>query len=267
MAKKSDTRTLEIKTLDELVAEARRLLDEGYRSGGNWTLGQACGHVSDWLRFPMDGYPKMGIFMKVVMKTMQVDVGGDVWLRNSLLVSRFQRGSPTMPDTVPAADGLADTEGGYTFRRSRNSISWLPRTMGGVSVVWRMGQSGTRKNPCDARRSSFELFASQFVEPCLASFRVQPLSCNPCRVSPQTSRLQNLSVSGILSVSGMLCRAYKGIGQRLMPCISPEESPRAAVRDSPKTSGNGAPACSFSGRARGRHRSSLKKTTPRVTPH
>jgi hypothetical protein len=54
-------RTLRFESLDQLQAEADRLV-EAERSGrlrrlGNWTLGQALGHVAGWIEFGYTAYP------------------------------------------------------------------------------------------------------------------------------------------------------------------------------------------------------------------
>src|SRR5688500_10147814 len=54
-------RTLHFNTLDETLADAERLV-AAEREGtltrcGNWTLGQALGHLATWANFALDGYP------------------------------------------------------------------------------------------------------------------------------------------------------------------------------------------------------------------
>ena len=54
-------RMLRFKTIDEALAEAERLVAaerEGrLQRAGNWTLGQALGHLATWAGFAFDGYP------------------------------------------------------------------------------------------------------------------------------------------------------------------------------------------------------------------
>ena len=54
-------RKLRFDTIDAALAEAQRLADAEragrLRSCGNWTLGQAIGHLATWANFAFDGYP------------------------------------------------------------------------------------------------------------------------------------------------------------------------------------------------------------------
>jgi Protein of unknown function (DUF1569) len=61
--KVKDRRKLRFESFDGAVRDAE-MLAEAERRGtlrttGNWTLGQAIGHVAAWARFPFDGYPPM----------------------------------------------------------------------------------------------------------------------------------------------------------------------------------------------------------------
>lgn len=51
-------RTLSFASLDEAVRDAEMLLAKGYDKAGQWSLGQCCGHLANWLSYPMDGFPK-----------------------------------------------------------------------------------------------------------------------------------------------------------------------------------------------------------------
>lgn len=57
----TDCRDLSFRSVDEAIADAERLVsaDEAgrLRRLGNWTLGQALGHVAAWATYPYDGYP------------------------------------------------------------------------------------------------------------------------------------------------------------------------------------------------------------------
>src|SRR5687767_14780046 len=54
-------RKLRFETIDDALAEAERLVAaerEGrLQRAGNWTLGQALGHLAAWANFAFDGYP------------------------------------------------------------------------------------------------------------------------------------------------------------------------------------------------------------------
>jgi hypothetical protein len=51
-------RSLSFDSLDAAVADAEKLLAGGYEKHGQWSLGQVCGHLANWLGYAMDGFPK-----------------------------------------------------------------------------------------------------------------------------------------------------------------------------------------------------------------
>ena len=58
-----DRRALQFETVDDVLRDAE-LLAEAARRGtlrvaGNWSLGQALGHLATWVNMPFDGYPEM----------------------------------------------------------------------------------------------------------------------------------------------------------------------------------------------------------------
>lgn len=72
----TNVRSLAFKTVDDAMAEAESLV-QAEREGrlerlGNWTLGQALGHLAAWASYPYEGYPSkppavirwLGRFMK-----------------------------------------------------------------------------------------------------------------------------------------------------------------------------------------------------------
>ena len=67
-------RQLKFNNFDELMAEVNLLKDRGYVSNGNWNLSQTCGHLAEWMRFPMDGFPVPPLPIKVIMWLMKVTV-------------------------------------------------------------------------------------------------------------------------------------------------------------------------------------------------
>ncbi len=58
-----DRRRLRFEALDEAVRDAEMMADAerggSLRATGNWSLGQAVGHLAFWARAPFDGYPAM----------------------------------------------------------------------------------------------------------------------------------------------------------------------------------------------------------------
>jgi hypothetical protein len=102
-------RELKYANFDEMLADVDSLLRHGYQSHGNWTLGQACGHVADWMRFPMDGFPSPPLFMRGMFAVMRW-TGMTKKMAQKILTEGFKPGLPTAPDTVPGP-AFSDEEG------------------------------------------------------------------------------------------------------------------------------------------------------------
>jgi hypothetical protein len=74
----SARRQLRFDTIDAALAEAERLVaaerDGRLRSCGNWTLGQALGHLATWANFALDGYPdaiRPPLPVRVILRLMR----------------------------------------------------------------------------------------------------------------------------------------------------------------------------------------------------
>jgi hypothetical protein len=52
-------RELRFDRLAEAVRDAELLLSHGHDRLGRWSLGQCCGHLANWLTYPLDGFPKL----------------------------------------------------------------------------------------------------------------------------------------------------------------------------------------------------------------
>ena len=92
-----------------MMAEVHALIDKGYISHGTWTLGQACSHVADWMRFPLDGFPKPPVLIRAMMWAMKKTVGPG--MKRNILANGFKGGMPTAPITVPRPDEVTDQQG------------------------------------------------------------------------------------------------------------------------------------------------------------
>ena len=55
-SKAQQPRALHFDDLDQIVAEAERLSERGYRMHGHWTLGQVCAHVAILMECSLDGF-------------------------------------------------------------------------------------------------------------------------------------------------------------------------------------------------------------------
>ncbi len=103
-----DKRSLAFANFEEMMAEVHLLLEGGYRSNGNWSLAQACIHIADWMRFPIDGFPKPPLPMRMLFWVMKMTVGPG--MKRKILAEGFTGGMPTAPETVPEPDSLTDSE-------------------------------------------------------------------------------------------------------------------------------------------------------------
>jgi hypothetical protein len=97
-------RELAFRDLDAAVQDARSLHCGGYVQAGNWDLAQVCGHLADWMRFPLDGFPKPPLPIGLMLWSMRHAVGRRM-LRKILQSGSMSAGGPTMPETVPQPGG------------------------------------------------------------------------------------------------------------------------------------------------------------------
>ncbi len=109
-------RQLNYKNFDDMMADVRTLHSGGYSRHGSWTLGQACGHVAEWMRFPLDGFPKPPLPMRGIFWFMRT-TGMAKRMANKILAEGFTGGMPTAPDTVPDAEQLTDEQGVERLRQ------------------------------------------------------------------------------------------------------------------------------------------------------
>jgi hypothetical protein len=104
MTDKPQRRPLQFNDLDEVVRDAENLQAQGYDQAGTWDLAQCCTHLSEWLRFPVEGFPRMPAPIRAVFWVLRKTVG-----RKKLLTylndRSFPAGKPTMPETVPPPGG------------------------------------------------------------------------------------------------------------------------------------------------------------------
>ncbi|GAB5406372.1 MAG: DUF1569 domain-containing protein [Aureliella sp.] len=102
---KAKTRAREIRyqDLDEMIADADQLLSGGYQQHGNWTLAQVAGHVADWARFPMDGFPTPPAPLRLVFWTLR-KLGVADRMAKQIKENGFKPGIATAPQTVPPSD-------------------------------------------------------------------------------------------------------------------------------------------------------------------
>ena len=93
-----EPRKLRFDSLDAVGGELDALLN-GYTSVGSWNLGQVCGHLEQWMSFPMDGFPSAPFPISTMLWLMKTTIG-KAQLKK-VLSDGFKAGMPTMPKTVP----------------------------------------------------------------------------------------------------------------------------------------------------------------------
>jgi hypothetical protein len=102
-------RELVFQSLDEAVVDAKLLLANGYEKQGNWSLGQCCGHLANWISYPMDGYPSVPLLLRPLVWVMRQTVGKS-FRKQMLEGGTMDAQLRTIPESVPAADA-DDTQG------------------------------------------------------------------------------------------------------------------------------------------------------------
>ncbi|MCA9229302.1 MAG: DUF1569 domain-containing protein [Planctomycetales bacterium] len=113
-------RQLAFKNYEEMMVEVHALIASGYICNGNWTLSQACGHIADWMRFPIDGFPNPPLLMRMIFWVMKHTVGPG--MRRKILAEGFRGGMPTAPDTVPKPDAMTDSEAAELLQQTIDRV-------------------------------------------------------------------------------------------------------------------------------------------------
>jgi hypothetical protein len=101
-------RLLKFADFEQLNDDIETLLSTGYQANGNWNLAQTLTHIANWMRYPLDGFPKPPIFIQPIFWLMKVTVGGRI--KRQILAEGFKGGMPTAPQSVPTADEKSDQE-------------------------------------------------------------------------------------------------------------------------------------------------------------
>ncbi len=102
-------RKLNFENLDAIMTEVHALQENGYISHGNWSLAQASGHIAQWMRYPLDGFPVPPIPMRLIFWVMKKTVAPG--MKRKILAEGFKGGLPTAPDSVPKPDAMSDAQG------------------------------------------------------------------------------------------------------------------------------------------------------------
>ena len=105
MSDKPQRRQLQFATLDDAVRDAENLLAKGYEKAGTWDLAQVAGHVANWMSYPLDGYPRTPLPIRLMLGMARLVAGRRLFERT--VRQGFKAGSPTVPESVPAVGGDA----------------------------------------------------------------------------------------------------------------------------------------------------------------
>jgi hypothetical protein len=99
-------RPLAFDSLDDLVRDAEHLSAVGYDKAGKWDLAQACGHLSEWFRYQIDGFPKAPLLIRPMLWLVR-NTFGPAAGRRAFAAGNMRPGIPTVPQSVPASGGDA----------------------------------------------------------------------------------------------------------------------------------------------------------------
>ena len=101
-------RKLKYANFDAMMSDVELLMENGYTSHGNWNLSQSARHVGEWMRFPMDGFPKPPLLIGMIMWVMKITVVPR--MKRKIFDEGFKGGIPTAPETVNQPDAFSDAE-------------------------------------------------------------------------------------------------------------------------------------------------------------
>jgi hypothetical protein len=102
-------RKLDLRSIDAALREVERLHTGGWRRVGQWSLAQACDHLTTSVRYSLEGFPGKGNWaIKFFL--------GPVLRWNYLRTRHIPAGFPTHPDAAPRPE-LDETESVERFRQ------------------------------------------------------------------------------------------------------------------------------------------------------
>ncbi len=118
MSEPKGRRLLEFRDLDDVARDAETLHAGGYDRVGNWDLAQVCGHLAEWLRYPVEGFPRPPLPIRAMLWGMRKTIGPRA-MRKVLDARAFPEGGPTMRQTIPAPGG----DEGAAVERLRQAVA------------------------------------------------------------------------------------------------------------------------------------------------
>ena len=100
--------SLHFDNFDQVVDHCQNLLENGYTATGKWNLAQVCGHLANWMSYPMDGFPSASLLMRPMLWVMRITAGRS--MLKKILAEGFQPGGPTMPVSVPGPSDIDESD-------------------------------------------------------------------------------------------------------------------------------------------------------------
>lgn len=100
-------RQLTFDNLDQVVLDAESLQANGYNRAGKWDLAQVSDHLADWMRFPVEGFPRAPAPIRLMLWMARKTIGRKK-LMEYITTKSFPAGKPTMPTTVHQPGGDAN---------------------------------------------------------------------------------------------------------------------------------------------------------------
>lgn len=129
--KVTDRRTLRFSTIDDLLKDVDRLVAADragkLRHTGNWTAGQAMGHLATWINFAYEGYPDhppwfIRMFLKL-KRRKYITVGMDAGVR-----------IPGIQGGTRGTEAMSTQEGADRLRKALQRLQSEPAKYG--SPAW-----------------------------------------------------------------------------------------------------------------------------------
>jgi hypothetical protein len=95
---------LDFGDFDAVVRDAESLAAGGYDRAGGWDLAQVCLHLAEWMRFPLDGFPRPALPVRLMLWLLRHTMGRRIG-RRILATRSMPSGRPTLRETVSAPGG------------------------------------------------------------------------------------------------------------------------------------------------------------------
>ena len=123
-----ERRELEFNSWDEVRSDLDALA-AGYEQSGNWNLEQAAKHLEDWIRYPIVGFPKAPLPLRVIFAVVRTLIGKSM-LKKMIAEKRMRDGLPTAPET--AYEATSAEEESEAIAQLRDAIDRFEKHAGEI---------------------------------------------------------------------------------------------------------------------------------------